>query len=216
MARLALFDLDNTLLDRTTAFRIWAQKFIAANDLPPGAWSVIESADGDGMAPRADFFVEICRQLRITREIEDLLTSYYQEYPRCFTVDHETVAAVRKLRARGWKVGVVTNGPPSQGAKLEATNLVGEVDAHCISAVVGAWKPDTAIFEEAARICGVPLDGWMVGDSANADIEGGRRAGLHTIWMARGREWDASLVAPDAVVKTIPEAVEIILESVAS
>jgi HAD superfamily hydrolase (TIGR01549 family) len=189
MAQLVLFDLDNTLLDRRTAFAMWAREFIAANRLPAGAWSVIESADDDGMAPRERFFADIREQLDITTNIDDLIAHYHVDYPRHFTVDRETVAAVRELGARGWKVGVVTNGPPSQLVKLEVTDLVGEFDAICISAVVGAWKPDPLIFEEAARMCGVPLEGWMVGDSANADIEGGKRAGLRTVWMTRGRTW---------------------------
>jgi len=78
-------------------------------------------------------------------------------------------------------VGVVTNGPPSQWDKLEATRTVDEFDAVCISAVVGSWKPDIGIFREAARACGVPLEGWMVGASAEADIVGGAGAGLRTI-----------------------------------
>ena len=59
----------------------------------------------------------------------------------------------------------------------------------------------------------VPLKGWMVGDSPHADIEGGRAAGLATIWMARGRDWDESTFAPpDAEVATIVEAVSRILD----
>jgi putative hydrolase of the HAD superfamily len=110
-------------------------------------------------------------------------------------------------------IGVVTNGQSFQRAKLEATGLVDEVDAICISALVGAWKPDAAIFEEAARMCGVPLTGWMVGDSVAADMAGGRRAGLRTIWMARNRTWDSREPAPDAIASTIPQAVEVILRS---
>jgi putative hydrolase of the HAD superfamily len=213
MAGLALFDLDNTLLDRAAAFAAWAQQFIAENDLPPNAWTVVELADADGSKPRELFFDEIREVLDVTTDTKDLLTRYNVDYPACFTLDVETVDAVRRLRQNGWMVGVVTNGPPSQWAKFEATNIVDEFDAICISAIVGAWKPDAAIFEEAARICGLPLAGWMVGDSASSDIEGGRRVGLQTIWMARGRSWDPSEVAPDAIAGSIPEAVEIILGS---
>ena len=59
----------------------------------------------------------------------------------------------------------------------------------------------------------VPLVGWMVGDSADADIVGGRRAGLKTIWMARGRTWPSDEFSPDFTVATIPEAVDIIVRS---
>ncbi len=60
---------------------------------------------------------------------------------------------------------MVTNGPPSQLLKI---------DAICVSSIVGSRKPERRIFEETAQICEVPLNGWMVGDSPHADIEGGR------------------------------------------
>jgi HAD superfamily hydrolase (TIGR01549 family) len=213
VARLALFDLDNTLLDRESAFATWAQSFLAANGLPPTAWPVIESADADGLKTRDIFFRQIREELDIRTGVEELLARYYVDYPACFSVDQETVESVRTLRRSGWMVGVVTNGESFQQAKLEATDLVDEFDAICISALVGAWKPDIAIFEEAARMCGLPLSGWMVGDSAAADITGGRQAGLRTIWMARNRTWPSTEPAPDAVVSTIPQAVEHILRS---
>ena len=211
MTRLALFDLDNTLLDREAAFAIWAHRFMESNRLPPEAWAVIERADGDGMRPRDQFFAQLKGALDIPTGIDDLLAGYYAEYPACFSVDGETIDAVRSLRTAGWKVAVITNGPPSQWAKIEATDMADEFDAICISEIVGAHKPDVVIFEEAARLCGVPLEGWMVGDSAAADIAGGKRAGLQTIWMARGRTWDAAQPAPDAMVETVAEAVSIIL-----
>jgi HAD superfamily hydrolase (TIGR01549 family) len=213
MAPLALFDLDNTLLDRESAFATWAQSFLETNQLPPAAWPVIELADADGLKARDLFFRQIREQLQIRTNVEDLLASYYVDYPACYSVDQETVDAVRALRSSGWMVGVVTNGESFQRAKLEATDLVDEFDAICISALVGAWKPDVAIFEEAARMCGAPLSGWMVGDSAAADVTGGRRAGLRTIWIARNRTWDSRESAPDAIADTIPQAVEVILSS---
>jgi putative hydrolase of the HAD superfamily len=213
MARLVLFDLDNTLLDREGAFAKWASIFIETHGLSHDAWSVIESADEDGMRSRHQFFEVLRASLSIEASVDDLLDSYHDEYPRCYTVSDETLDAIRRLRASGWKVGVVTNGPPSQMLKIETTNLAVEFDAICVSSIVGSTKPERAIFEEAARVCDVALDGWMVGDSPRADIEGGRAAGLATIWMSRGRDWDSSSLAPpDAEVSTIVEAVSTILD----
>jgi FMN phosphatase YigB (HAD superfamily) len=185
---------------------------MVAHGLPGGAWAVIESADGDGLKPRDLFFGEVREQLEVETGVDDLLARYYLDYPACYTVDAQTVGAVQSLRAQGWMVGVVTNGPPSQRAKLEATGLVDEFDVLCISSVVGWWKPDRHIFEDAARRCGLPLEGWMVGDSPSADIGGGG-AGLKTIWMPRGRRWEESAFAPDATAHTISGATEIILGS---
>jgi HAD superfamily hydrolase (TIGR01549 family) len=212
MARLALFDLDNTLLDRERAFERWASTFIELYGLSEGSWSIIELMDEDGLRPRSEFFEGLREALSIDIGVEDLLADYYDQYPRCFSVDRETVDAVRRLRDNGWKVGVVTNGPPSQMSKLEATDLLGEFDVICVSSIVGSRKPERGIFEEAARTCGVALEGWMVGDSPSADVAGGRAAGLATIWMSRGREWDHSqLPPPDFEVSTIAEAVVVIL-----
>jgi len=212
VARLALFDLDDTLLDREAAFAVWARGFMAVNGLPLDTWSIIESTDADGLKPRELFFSEIRTKLEITTSAEELLDRYRVDLPACFSVDDETVRAIRNLRANDWKVGVVTNGPPTQWAKFEATKLEHEFDAICISALVGSRKPSIEIFQEATRICDVPLEGWMVGDSASTDIAGGRKAGLRTIWVARGRTWDVLEYEPDAVVATVAEAVAIILD----
>lgn len=210
---LVLFDLDNTLLDRDAAFAKWASSFIDVHDLSHDAWTVIESADGEGMCPRDQFFDLLRTSLSIGATTGELLDAYRDEYPRCYSVGGETVDAIRRLRFKGWKVGVVTNGPPSQMLKIDATNLASEFDAICVSSIVGSRKPERRIFEEAARVCDVPLIGWMVGDSPHADIVGGRAAGLATIWMARGRDWDGLTIAPpDAEVATIVEAVSKILD----
>jgi putative hydrolase of the HAD superfamily len=97
-------------------------------------------------------------------------------------------------------------------AKLEATNLTEEFDAICISEIVGAIKPDPAIFQMAAELCESPLEGWMTGDSPTADIGGAQGVGLRTIWIARGRVWE-SPDPPEVVVTRVDQAIKIILDS---
>jgi HAD superfamily hydrolase (TIGR01549 family) len=209
--QLALFDLDNTLLDREAAFAMWTEHFIAMCGLSPEAQPLIKSMDRNGLTPREEFFAQVRARFGIATSAKDLIEAYRVEYPACFSVNDETVRAIRSLRANNWKVGVVTNGPPTQRAKLEATQLVNEFDAICVSALVGFRKPEIEIFEEAARICEVPLSGWMVGDSPSADVAGGKRAGLRTIWIPRGRTWDEREDRPDAVAATVSEAASLIL-----
>ena len=45
MQRLALFDLDDTLVDRRRAFRAWAEEFVTARELDDSALRVAETAD---------------------------------------------------------------------------------------------------------------------------------------------------------------------------
>jgi FMN phosphatase YigB (HAD superfamily) len=209
---LALFDLDNTLLDREGAYARWAEGFCTARGLPDGARAYLVAADEDGFRDRAELFAGVRDRFGLDDSVADLVEAYHVDYPAAFTFPDTSRAALRRLRAVGWKVGVVTNGPAFQERKLDVTDLHGEIDALCVSAVVDSWKPDPGIFVEAARRCDSDLDGWMVGDSGPADIRGGQGVGLRTIWIHRGRTWDLDAPVPDAQVADIPSAVDVILD----
>ncbi len=209
---LALFDLDNTLLDRDAAFRRWADRFVDSEGLPSGAVGVIVGLDEDGLAPRTGFFEAILRSFDVEGTVDEHVARYRDEYPAGFALDLATAEGLRSLRDAGWRIGVVTNGPLFQERKLEVTGLHDLIDGLCVSEDVGSNKPEPLIFEEAARRCGTGLAGWMVGDSAAADIRGGQAVGLRTIWMRRGRTWDLSSPPPDAEVDTPRQAIDLILE----
>ena len=86
MDPLALFDLDNTLLDREAAFSRWADSFTTEFDLPDGSLTLIGQLDEDGSVPREEFFEAVRRAFGITTPVEELVSRYYLEYPACFTV----------------------------------------------------------------------------------------------------------------------------------
>ena len=213
MDRLALFDVDNTLLDRQAAFEHWAADFLVANHIDPRQYGELSSIDNDGVTPRDVFFTQVKERFGIATSLDQLLDNYHQAYANYYPTPHETIRALRELRTKGWKLGVVTNGPASQLTKLDAAHLTNEFDVICVSEIVGVRKPDVRIFEDAARRCGVALLGWMVGDTPGTDIEGGWRAGLRTIWITRGRTWSETAYRPDALATSVPQAIAIILAS---
>jgi len=212
---LALFDLDNTLVDRQGAFERWARGFVADHGLPAEAVPCLLDLDADGFASRQTVFDGVRERFALTGTTESLVVAYRREYPASFVPDPRVRSALTRLREHGWRTGVVTNGPPSQRDKLERAGLVDLLDGWCISDEVGVAKPDRRIFDEARRLCAAPDGGdgtvWMVGDTAVPDIAGGRGAGLRTIWMHRGRTWDADAYRPDAQAGSIAEAVEVLL-----
>jgi FMN phosphatase YigB (HAD superfamily) len=119
-----------------------------------------------------------------------------------------------RLRASGWLVAIVTNGmADNQLGKIRNTGLADVVDAWALSGAEGIRKPDTGLFEIAAKRCGVTLDGggWMIGDNLVADIAGVRAAGLRTIWIDRGT-WPGSEHGADHVVSHVIQAIEIVRE----
>ena len=71
-------------------------------------------------------------------------------------------------------------------------------------------KPEPGMLLEAASDWGVDLAGsWMVGDRWR-DVGAGRAAGTHTIWIDCGYD-EPRAESPDWVVRSLPEAAEIIL-----
>jgi HAD superfamily hydrolase (TIGR01509 family) len=208
-----LFDLDNTLIDRDRAFDQWAGQFLATRNLDPAELSWLVSADEDGKAPRHVFFAAVKARYGLPDSEESLVGAYQKESPAFYQPDPALLDALQALRSAGWKIAVVTNGPDSQENKIRSAGLDAVLDAWCMSEVEGVAKPERRIFEEAARRSGTSLEGWMVGDTPEADIQGGLAAGLRTIWMTRGRTWDVTAYAPDVVASDIVEATHRILEA---
>jgi FMN phosphatase YigB (HAD superfamily) len=210
-----LFDLDHTLVDRRTAFLAWAERFAEERGLGAEAVQVLVALDADGTATREEVFGGARRALGLPDEVDELIAAYRRTYFEHFTPDPAVSAALSNLKAAGWRVGVATNGPPSQRHKLERAGLADLVDGCCISEEVGVAKPDRLMFEAAISLCaphaGQRPTGYMVGDHPVTDIAGARTAGLKTVWMRRGRTWDASTPPPDATVDSVAEAVDLVL-----
>lgn len=207
--RLLLLDLDNTLIDRAALFRGWAQDFAARHGLDPREVAWLEERDGDGLVPKQAFFAQVIERHGLDGTPERFEREYHERYP-AFTVPPaaSTLAALADARARGWRLGIVTNGPPMQEAVVDHAGLRPLVDDVCVSATVGLRKPDPAIFDLAAERCGARAAGnWMIGDSAVHDVAGGAAAGMHTVWLRRGRDWREREIAPTRTAGDVAQAI---------
>lgn len=215
--RFVLFDLDNTLIDRQLAFRSWARSFAADHGLGADAVEALCVADDDGFATREAVFEMARERLRVKEPVEILIARYREEYVKQFRSDPTVLSALRRLRANGFRIGIVTNGPSTQMEKVKRTGLDELIDGICISEDFGVEKPDIRIFAEAVRrSCGELTPGalgWMVGDTAHSDIAGGQAFGLPSIWISRGRTWTQQDFVPDGIADHVGDAIELILKT---
>jgi FMN phosphatase YigB (HAD superfamily) len=215
----ALFDLDNTLFDRSGAFRTWATHYVEAAGLDPAEVEWFCREDRDGHADRRTVWATAQERFGLEQTVEDLLAAYRAASLECCIPDPTVHQALGALRGAGWRIGVVTNGSmPQQADKVDRLGLRPLIDALCVSAEVGLEKPDRRIFDEAIRRCaGSPPEvsvrpRWMVGDAPGPDVGGARLLGLRTAWLHRGRTWDGDDgPRPDVVVGSVAEAVDEIL-----
>lgn len=213
MPRLALFDLDNTLIDRVGLFRRWAAAFLERHGQPASDLSWLVEADGDGAVPRERFLEAVAQRYRLGGEVAALVEAYEREYPGfAAPPPRATFGALSALRDAGWRVAVVTNGPPMQERVVDATGLRGVADAVIVSSTVGLRKPDPAILALAATAAAATLDGaWMVGDSPDHDIGGAVKAGIRSVWLHRGRPWTEASFAPTLTADSVAQAIRHLL-----
>ncbi|WP_329595911.1 HAD family hydrolase (plasmid) [Streptomyces sp. NBC_01362] len=209
---LALFDLDNTLVNRTAAFTDAIATL--TNEQNYGRdiqeWLYVQLAD------RA--FPDDFARLRDTFGLQEPAAHLWQRYVDLMTATStcrpEVLEGLARLRAAAWTIGIITNGANDiQRAKLSATGIADLVDGIAVSGELEIRKPDTRLFQLAASRCGRNLadGGWMTGDNPAGDIGGGHQAGLRTIWL-RGRPWPESLPAAHHVVDDVTEAIAILLD----
>ncbi len=214
MGGAVLFDLDNTLLDRTAAYRRWAEWFAGSRGWDDEEVTWLVDADGDGHVPRPELFARVRDRHHLREPVDVLVESYERDYPAFIEPDDAVCRALEGLRADGWRLAIVTNGHALQRVKIERAGLASLVDGCCVSAELGSWKPDPRIFEQALAACGA-TDGatgerWMVGDSAEHDMVGAHALGLLTVWIHRGRPWPLDDFGPVHRALDVPEAVAVI------
>ncbi len=210
-------DLDNTISDRASSFRRWADKYLldrygSADGELIDAMTI---ADGDGLRNKPDVAADLAELLDLSpAERVEIIAVL-----RAGTLDElrpvpGITEALDAARAAGFEPFIVTNGRPSQQqAKVARLGLADHVAGMVVSETVGVKKPDPEIFRIAARQAGGSLaGGWMIGDSAQADICGAIAAGLGSVWLRRGRAYPAGLPEPTYLADSFVEAVGLVLE----
>jgi putative hydrolase of the HAD superfamily len=110
----------------------------------------------------------------------------------------DTVETLRRLRAAGLKLAIVSNAVSEMRNVLEVCGVAGEVEHISISADVGWEKPDPRIFQDALGALGVEADRAIhVGDSPGADLGGARGAGLAgAVLFLNGKPKPAGIKSP--------------------
>jgi putative hydrolase of the HAD superfamily len=128
---------------------------------------------------------------------------------RCYD---ETLPVLRHLRARRYRLGLISNFDSRLSAVAAGLGIASHLDAIIPSAVVGVAKPDPAIFHVALGALGVlPREALHVGDSYTADVQGARAAGLEAVLVDRN---DRPAVPPSIEVPVVSSLGE--LESLLS
>jgi HAD superfamily hydrolase (TIGR01549 family) len=133
---------------------------------------------------------------------------------RDFRLREGVVDTLDALRARGVRVGLVTNMDIDELEHLvRISALESHLDFVLSSEEARSCKPDPGIFAEAVRRAGSRAAATLfVGDSIAQDVEGARRAGLRSVltWAPRDAEPPRGRAAAHFVIRRIPELIALI------
>lgn len=212
MPRLALFDLDDTLVASYDAFTTWTAELADQRELGSEAAEWFRTEHFWRSTPE-ESFRHIGEHFGLPDDPIELLATYRRRLLEVLRPYDGVLDGLEALRDAGWRIGIVTNGfPDFQLPKIRAVDLGAYVDVVCVSDSEASWKPDAGIFKAASERAGAPLEGaWMVGDSLGADIAGGNNLGLHTAWVRHGRTLTSEDPQPEYILDRTADVFPLIL-----
>lgn len=191
--RAVLFDFDDTLQDRAAAFLqycdFFLQKYFPGLPAPEKErrrQEMLQKNNG-GYVNYIDYFLSLFEEWGWTDapEVGDIYREFQFRFPDYVALLPEAAPVLRELRQKGYKTGIITNGPSLlQNRKLDVSGLRPLLDIAVVSGDEMVHKPDPEIFRRAAARLGVACSSCLyVGDHPVNDIQGARSAGMHPVYI---------------------------------
>jgi len=143
----------------------------------------------------------------VAREIYDDWAKHHH-----FSLYEDVPETLRALRARGVRLGLISNSHRPLESFQSHFELNGLISVTVSSSDHGYMKPHPAIFQAALDLMQVPASAAaMVGDSLAHDVAGAREVGMRGILLARGPVSEAAAIeAKDTGVEVIHSLTELV------
>ncbi len=184
-----IFDLDQTLLDRTRTFTAFLHNQHARFAGKLGNISAevfvetVLNYDDNGYAAKPDVYGQACADWAINLQ-NNLVDDFYEHYGHDPVLNEGALELLTSLQ-QTYKLGLITNGrTKGQNAKIDGASIRHYFISIHISEAEGIAKPNPHIFERCLHKLGVPAERAVyVGDHPNKDVTGAQVAGLKAIWV---------------------------------
>ena len=183
-----IFDLDDTLLDRSRTFHKYCE-YLIENFFPKNIQDKEEIIkrlsvlDNNGYKKRKIFCKEIIDEYKLNYNIEEIENNWYEKFNK-FCVAEENLIDILEYLTIKYKLAIITNGSNyMQNLKINTLGIVKYFDDIIISENVGIEKPNRDIFLLSCKNLRIqPFEAVYIGDNFEKDIVGATNAGLKAIW----------------------------------
>jgi putative hydrolase of the HAD superfamily len=138
----------------------------------------------------------------------------HSAYSRTITVSADTLRVLKELKARGLRLGLISNVsllPDLMREDLRALGIMQHLDAATFSSEAGTRKPDPRIFRGVLQELQVPpARAVFVGDRLDDDIAGAKGVGMRAVLTREFRLEEPDDIRPDALIDRLSELPELI------
>jgi len=215
-----LFDLDETLTDRTRSIFQYAERLRGdfADHLASTAVSTIADAllraDVRGYRPREEIWRDFSQRLpwRTVPHVSHLRRHWETGFPLAIAAREGLEETLSALHAQGIRLGIVTNGEVQfQAPKITQLAIGRYLSTIVISEAVQVQKPDPRIFAHALAEIGCrAAETRFIGDDPVNDVLGAAAVGLRAIWLTGVRPWPTDRPASQWQIAVLGEIVELV------
>ena len=219
MARVILFDVNETLLDLRALDPIFAEMFGEAKVRQAWFAQVLQSAMtltltggyADFSAVGAAALAMIGTRTGVT--VDDALTRRVGAAMRQLPPHPDAAPALARLRAAGLRLATLTNNPPVVvEAQLAAAGIRNVFSAVLTVDAVRQFKPAPAPYQHAATALGVPISEVRLVAAHGWDVAGAMAAGAAAAFVARpGQALEPLAPALDIIGADLSEVADAIL-----
>ncbi len=142
-------------------------------------------------SPIEECFDAMCGELGVT-DYSQAMTLRLERLRSLLVPRPDAVATLIELRARGFKLGMISNASSEMSALWIESDFEPHFDAVLFSADERMMKPDRRLYLRMADMLGVrPGDCLFVGDGAYRELQGAAEAGMSPVLIrAPYDEWE--------------------------
>ena len=194
-----VFDMFGTLTP-STPDEVWqehAARSAAPLGLDPSTWRrVLDQSFAERITGRLGdlpaTFRELARRAGVRPDpaaLDAACAARLSAQRELFGLRADAADVIAALRARGLRVGVLSDCTTEFAQCWETLPIAGLVDARVLSCEAGRRKPDPELFAMIAGLLGVaPRECLYVGDGGGNELAGATRCGMRAV-MLRADDW---------------------------
>jgi len=129
----------------------------------------------------------------------------------------ENLDTLRRLRAHGFQLGLISNADTMEVAAWPDSPLAGAFDVEVFSCTAGCVKPEPDIYYRCLESLGLdPRQCLFVGDGGSNELAGAKEIGLSTVFVSGviAELWPETvsqrILTADHHIATVPELIELL------